>query len=183
MRNTSLLWVALAAMLAPGCGDDGPEGGVADALAEEACTHVAHGATPVEAASEAEDAPAVQLSDGTPYEVTLPASGVGYAAFHSPHEHYDWAFFAGDDAHLESDLVHIESGATAHLSPSAANGACPEEPMVDRRAHMHHMGSFLVEIHGEPGATVWLLILGEPSDHHEGHENGHDHHEGDHDAH
>lgn len=176
MHGWNLSWAVLAGLLALGCGDDA-DVGAADALAEEACNQVSHAATPVDAASDPADAPSVVLADGDPYQVSLPASGVGYVVFDSPHEHFDWAFFVEGDGSLHSEVVHLDTEATEHLSPAVDNGACPAEPMVDRRVHMHHTGSFLVEIHGEPEGSMWVLILGEPSDHHDG---GHDNDHGDH---
>lgn len=179
MPTQKLSWTGLAIALVAGCGDGGAEAGAADEPAQEACAHASHGVTSVTAASDPAEAPGVELATGEPYEVTIPASGVGYVVFSSPHEHYDWAFFVGDEATLDPQVVHLATGAVDHLSPSAPNGACPGEPMQDYRAHMHHMGLFLVEIHAEPGADVWMMIVGEPSDHHvpHDHEDHGEHHD------
>jgi hypothetical protein len=155
-------------LLCVACGDDGPEPGAADALAEEACSHAHHAGTAVTAASEAADAQSVVVTDGQPYEVTIPASGVGYLTFDSAHEHFDYAIFVGDDATLHTPMLHLETETNVHMAPSAPNGFCPSEPMRDHRAHMDHMGLYLVELHADPGADVWLMIVGTPSDHHHG---------------
>jgi hypothetical protein len=146
-------------------GDDHPHSGVADALAEEACTAWDGTTTAVTAADDATGAESIVLNPGTAYAVTLPASGTGYFAFNATHEHYDWAFFLEATAELHTPMEHLETTLVAHIQSPARNGACPSEAMHDHRAHIDPTGLFLAQIHAAPGATVWFLILGEASDH------------------
>ncbi|MEM7447317.1 MAG: MbnH family di-heme enzyme [Myxococcota bacterium] len=128
----------------------GPE----DAFAQEGCEAFDAAEPPtLEAASAIDEAPSVALALRQVQQVQV--ENEGFVTLRIDRAHHDWALFSDEDLTIQSP----DGLFTVHYLA----GACPEQRIVDRRAHIHDEGDYLLILRGS--GTFRVFTTHNASDH------------------
>ena len=127
--------------------------GVADAVAMASCEAVDTTPTPITAASDPASAGDVEIHlSGTPFLVTLPETGEGYATLHTTEMHTTAALFV-----REQGAVVALSG--PGLPESREHAVCPGELGEDFRIHIHEPGAYMLTFGADAPREVLVIAM------------------------